>query len=64
MGVDPPFLYDPPSKYTFVSPSDRGFNPKAVTQAAWQPKPARPKREGPLINAEEFNRHPDSYIIA
>lgn len=59
MGVEPPFLYDHPSKYTFNGPTDNGFNPKAATIASWtpaQPKP-KPKRDGPLI---EFNKHPDS----
>ena len=64
MGAEPPFLYDPPSKYTFAGVSDRGFNPKAVSQAAWAPKPPKPKPDGPLINSREFNRHPDSYISA
>ena len=59
MGVEPPFLYDHPSKYTFNGPTDNGFNPKAATIASWiptQPKP-KPKSDGPLI---EFNKHPDS----
>ena len=64
MGVEPPFLYDPPSKYTFAGATDRGFNPKAVSQTAWAPKPPKLKPEGPLINSAAFNRHPDSYVIA
>ncbi|KAL2428315.1 hypothetical protein ABEF91_008151 [Exophiala dermatitidis] len=60
MGVQPPFIYDKPSTYTFGSPIDRGFNPKAATEASWAPKPERPKSDGPLIN---FNKHPDSYIV-
>ncbi|KAI9739194.1 MAG: hypothetical protein M1834_007407 [Cirrosporium novae-zelandiae] len=57
MGIDPPFIYDPPSRYSF---SDRGFNPRAVTQASRSPpRSPRPKQNGPLVN---FNRHPDSYI--
>jgi hypothetical protein len=51
--VEPPFLYDPPSKYSI----DGSFNPKAVTQASWAPRQERPKANGPLIN---LNRHPDS----
>jgi hypothetical protein len=57
MGVDPPFLYDPPSRYSFSGPTDKGFNPKAVTQASLSPPAAKPKPDGPLIN---FNKHPDS----
>ena len=63
MGIEPPFLYDHPSKYSFVSPADKGFNPKAISQASLAPPVQRPKRDGPLINAAEFNRHPDSYFV-
>lgn len=62
MGVEPPFLYDPPSRYSFIGPTEKGFNPKAATQASWSPPPRSPRRqEGPLIN--NINRHPDSYLI-
>ena len=57
MGIDPPYLYDHPSKYSF------NFQPKAVSEASWRPSPQRPKQEGPLINAKEFNKHPDSYYV-
>ncbi|EXJ90821.1 hypothetical protein A1O1_03926 [Capronia coronata CBS 617.96] len=60
MGVEPPFIYDRPSTYTFGGPVQHGFNPKAATQASWTPKASRPKQDGPLIN---FNKHPDSYIV-
>ena len=63
MGIEPPFLYDHPSKYTFGAPSEKSFNPRAVTQASWAPKPTKPKQNGPLINAKEFERHPDSYFV-
>ena len=58
MAANPPFIYDRPSAYSFNGPTDRDFNPRAVTQASWVP-PARqtPKKDGPLIN---LNRHPDS----
>ncbi|KIW14460.1 hypothetical protein PV08_07244 [Exophiala spinifera] len=59
MGVEPPFIYDRPSTYTFGGPTQRGFNPKAATQASWAPKPAKPKQEGPLI---DFNKHPDTFV--
>lgn len=63
MGVEPPFLYDPPSRYSFTGSTDKGFNPKAVTQASWSPPPTRaaPRPQGPLINS--VNKHPDSYLI-
>jgi hypothetical protein len=57
MGVEPPFLYDPPNRYSFSGPTERGFNPKAATQASWSPPASRAKPDGPLIN---FNQHPDS----
>ncbi|KAL4893142.1 hypothetical protein BDV59DRAFT_202119 [Aspergillus ambiguus] len=57
-GSSPPFLYGPPSSHSFYGPTDRPFNPKAVTQASWTRPPSKPKPKGPLIN---FNRHPDSY---
>ncbi|KAL8777161.1 MAG: hypothetical protein Q9194_002720 [Teloschistes cf. exilis] len=59
-----PFLYDHPSKYSFAGPTDKAWDPKAVTRASYAaPLPPRPKREGPLIDAMEFNRHPDSYFV-
>ncbi|MCJ1320617.1 hypothetical protein MMC15_005957 [Xylographa vitiligo] len=63
MGADPPFLYDHPSRYSFTGPTEKGFNPKAASHASWTPRPAPQKRDGPLINSKELNRHPDSYFI-
>lgn len=63
MGVEPPFLYDPPSRYSFTGPTEKGFNPKAASQASLLPPRPRPKQEGPLIDTRELNRHPDSYFI-
>ncbi len=54
MGVEPPFLYDPPTKQN-SSPYGGGFNPKIVSQASLVPPKPRPKQEGPLVN---FNKHP------
>ncbi|KKK23947.1 hypothetical protein P175DRAFT_0503054 [Aspergillus ochraceoroseus IBT 24754] len=54
----PPFLYSRPEAYRFKGPTDRPFNPKAVTKASWTRPVPKPKPDGPLIN---FNRHPDSY---
>ncbi|KAH0538058.1 hypothetical protein FGG08_005320 [Glutinoglossum americanum] len=57
MGVEPPFLYDPPAKF---NDPYKSFNPKSVTlESLTPPKPKR-KQEGPLVN---FNTHPDSYLI-
>jgi hypothetical protein len=56
-GVEPPFLYDHPSRYSFNGPTEKGFNPKAATVASWTPPVPKPKKDGPLI---EFNKHPDS----
>ncbi|KAL8698174.1 MAG: hypothetical protein Q9224_001972, partial [Gallowayella concinna] len=61
-----PFLYDHPSKYSFTGPTDKAWDPKAVTRASYAASiapPAKPKQEGPLIDAKEFNRHPDSYFV-
>ncbi|KAL8765236.1 MAG: hypothetical protein Q9209_007629 [Squamulea sp. 1 TL-2023] len=60
-----PFLYDHPSKYSFTGPTDKAWDPKAVSRASYAAStasPPRPKQEGPLIDAKEFNRHPDSYF--
>ncbi|KAK3323582.1 hypothetical protein B0T19DRAFT_443068 [Cercophora scortea] len=35
------------------------FDPKAVTRASWEPKPQKPKPDGPLVS---FNRHPDAHM--
>jgi hypothetical protein len=57
MGVEPPFIYDRPSAYTFGNPTNRAFDPKAASRASWQPPLPKPKQNGPLI---DFNKHPDS----
>ncbi|RMJ23577.1 hypothetical protein PHISP_05560 [Aspergillus sp. HF37] len=49
-----PFLYGP----SFHGPTERPFNPKAVTHASWAPKPPKPQSQTPLVS---FNRHPDPY---
>ncbi|KAL8756185.1 MAG: hypothetical protein Q9199_003103 [Rusavskia elegans] len=61
-----PFLYDHPSKYSFTGPTDKAWDPKAVTRASYAASnlsPPKPKQDGPLIDAKEFNRHPDSYFV-
>ncbi|KAL2872769.1 uncharacterized protein BJX67DRAFT_369299 [Aspergillus lucknowensis] len=53
-----PFLYGHPDAFTFEGPTDRPFNPKAVTESSWtRPAPKR-KQKGPLVN---FNQQPGSY---
>ncbi|KAJ5780125.1 hypothetical protein N7457_005285 [Penicillium paradoxum] len=54
----PPFLYERPSAYNFKGPTDRGFNPRAVTEASWSRPAEKPKKKGPLVN---LNRHPDTW---
>ncbi|PHH58655.1 hypothetical protein CDD81_4952 [Ophiocordyceps australis] len=36
------------------------FDPKAVTRASWQPKPAKPRPRGPLIS---LDHHPDAFAL-
>ncbi|KGO48972.1 hypothetical protein PEXP_010210 [Penicillium expansum] len=54
----PPFLYESPSAYGFKGPTDRGFNPRAATEASWTRPADKPKPQGPLVN---LNRHPDTW---
>ncbi|KAJ5519474.1 hypothetical protein N7453_001896 [Penicillium expansum] len=54
----PPFLYESPSAYGFKGPTDRGFNPRAATEASWTRPADKPKPKGPLVN---LNRHPDTW---
>ena len=60
---EPPFIYEKPSSYAFTGGTALGFNPKSVTEATWTSTPPKAKQNGPLINAKELNRHPDSYFI-
>ncbi|CAF9943363.1 MAG: hypothetical protein ALECFALPRED_011141 [Alectoria fallacina] len=64
MGAEPPFLYDHPSKFSFSGPTQQAFNPKAATHASLSLPTPTSKPDGPLINAKEYNRHPDSYYVA
>ena len=63
MGAEPPFLYEKPSSYTFSGATNQSFNPTAATQASRAAKQPKPKQDGPLIDAKELNRHPDSYFV-
>jgi hypothetical protein len=62
-GGAPPYIYQKPSKYAFSDQTGKGFQPKGVTQASWTPRAPPPKRDGPLIDARDFNKHPDSYMV-
>ncbi|KFA49539.1 hypothetical protein S40293_02897 [Stachybotrys chartarum IBT 40293] len=39
---------------------ETNFDPKAVTRQSWEPKPRKPKQEGPLLSV---NRHPDAHML-
>lgn len=54
MGPQQPFLYES-DKVDSRFPTS-SFDPKAVTRASWEPKPKKPKQNGPLIS---INRHPE-----
>ncbi|CAN8102421.1 unnamed protein product [Discula destructiva] len=63
-GPQEPYMYTPTNHDNFDSycpPSpSKPFDPKAVTRASWEPKPPKPKHEGPLVS---FNRHPDTHVV-
>jgi hypothetical protein len=59
--ASPPFLYDPPSRWSFNDSMTASFNPKAVTEQSRVPQPPRHQPNGPLVG---FNRHPDSVSSA
>ncbi|KAL2820413.1 hypothetical protein BJX63DRAFT_380744 [Aspergillus granulosus] len=54
----PPYMYGHPDAFKFKGPTDRPFNPKAVTESSWTRPAPKPRPRGPLVN---LNRHPDSY---
>ncbi|OAA68530.1 hypothetical protein SPI_00725 [Niveomyces insectorum RCEF 264] len=57
-GQQQPFLYEADrisSRYP-----ESPFDPKAVTRASWEPKPVKPKPQGPLLG---LNRHPDAHEV-
>ncbi|TPX08463.1 uncharacterized protein E0L32_010080 [Thyridium curvatum] len=58
MGPQQPFLYES-DKVDSRFPTS-SFDPKAVTRASWEPKPKKPKQNGPLIS---INRHPDAHEV-
>ncbi|CAK7222386.1 hypothetical protein SCUCBS95973_004820 [Sporothrix curviconia] len=58
MGAQQPFLYEA-QRSSAIFP-EKPFDPKAVTRASWQPKPVKPKQEGPLL---QLNRHPDAHEV-
>ncbi|KAI2636985.1 hypothetical protein GGS26DRAFT_464077 [Hypomontagnella submonticulosa] len=58
MGAQQPYLYDSDRRDSRLP--EKPFDPKAVTRASWEPKPKKPKQNGPLIS---FNRHPDAHQV-
>ncbi|CAK7211518.1 hypothetical protein SBRCBS47491_001152 [Sporothrix bragantina] len=58
MGAQQPFLYE--AQRSSASFPEKTFDPKAVTRASWEPKPVKPKQEGPLV---QLNRHPDAHEV-
>ncbi|RYO73948.1 hypothetical protein DL764_011022 [Monosporascus ibericus] len=60
MGPQPPFIYDGATARSSSQYPEKEFDPKAVTRASWEPKPKKPKQEGPLV---AFNRHPDAQAV-
>ncbi|KAL1620565.1 hypothetical protein SLS56_009591 [Neofusicoccum ribis] len=58
-----PYMYAPPQRYSATSDTLYGFDPKAVTKASRSPpkKPPPKNQDGPLI---DWNKHPDSYLVA
>ncbi|KAH7030947.1 uncharacterized protein B0I36DRAFT_362738 [Microdochium trichocladiopsis] len=59
MGGQQPYMYDAEKRNSSRFPQS-DFDPKAFTRASWQPKPQKPKHEGPLVS---FNRHPDLHEV-
>jgi hypothetical protein len=51
-----PYMYSRFDSFDDARFPTSSFDPKAVTRASWEPKPAKPEREGPLVS---FNRHPE-----
>ncbi|KAJ3563841.1 hypothetical protein NPX13_g8062 [Xylaria arbuscula] len=58
MGVDQPYMYDSALRDSRLPQKE--FDPKAVTRASWEPKPKKPKKNGPLVS---FGRHPDAHAV-
>lgn len=50
-------FYGHPDTIGFKGPTDREFNPKAVTQASWTRPPPKKKQKGSFVN---LNQLPDS----
>lgn len=55
MGTHQPYMYSFAQGNDTRFPETK-FDPKAITRASWEPKPKKPKHEGPLVS---FNRHPE-----
>lgn len=55
MGLDAPFMYAPIEKSAPNAPY-KPFDPHAISRASMEPKPRKPKQEGPYI---QLNAHPE-----
>lgn len=55
-GAHQPYMYNRFDSFDDARFPTSSFDPKAVTRSSWEPKPVKPKHEGPLVS---FNRHPE-----
>ncbi|KAK0722135.1 hypothetical protein B0T26DRAFT_701451 [Lasiosphaeria miniovina] len=59
VGAQQPFIYEAVTNGDGRFPATT-FDPKAVTRASYEPKPQKPKQNGPLVS---INRHPDAHVV-
>ncbi|KKY37522.1 hypothetical protein UCDDA912_g02411 [Diaporthe ampelina] len=59
-GAHQPYMYNRFDSFDDARFPTSSFDPKVVTRSSWEPKPVKPKHEGPLVS---FNRHPDAHEI-
>ncbi|KAH8751981.1 hypothetical protein F5883DRAFT_206504 [Diaporthe sp. PMI_573] len=59
-GIHQPYMYNRFDSFDDARFPTSSFDPKAVTRSSWEPRPAKPKHEGPLVS---FNRHPDAHEV-
>lgn len=55
-GANQPYMYNRFDSFDDARFPASSFDPKAVTRSSWEPRPAKPRHEGPLVS---FNRHPE-----
>ncbi|KAH7327867.1 hypothetical protein B0I35DRAFT_415927 [Stachybotrys elegans] len=58
-GASQPYMYTAQRQSHGRFP-EKPFDPKAITRQSWEPKPSKPKPNGPLVS---FNRHPDAHMV-